>query len=359
MGGEVEVGRDPPRVALAALPTRVDRLPALERRLARAAPIWCKRDDLTSPAYGGNKIRKLEFLLGEAEARGAERLVTIGGVGSHHVLATTLMAQSRGLEVEAVLVPQPWTPHVEDVLRSDVGLALRAFGSAGYASVPWRIAQRLAAKRKAFLIPPGGSSITGSLGFVLAGEELAAQIQAGVLERPASIVVALGSGGTAAGLLIGMLRGGLLEPADGAPPTSLVAVRVVDAPMGSAAATLALSFGIARRLGMQLGRRTLSRISSALRVVGDQLGEGYGHPTTSGRRACEWARDDGLTLDPTYTAKTFAAVVALARTEPRPLLYWHTLSAPEPFERLVARHRDVTIPRRLERMMLAREAAGA
>ncbi|GAC1393844.1 MAG: pyridoxal-phosphate dependent enzyme [Polyangiales bacterium] len=329
-------------MTLGAYPTPVVRLRSVERAcgLTDGVALWCKRDDRTGGAYGGNKVRKLEHLLVEARAQGASRLVTVGAVGSHHVLATALYGIRAGFVVEAVLTPQPWTPHVEEVARVDASLGLVAIPARSYASVPLAVARRLRARdgASAYFVPPGGSSVTGSLGYVEAADELAHQLERGDCPKPASIVVALGSGGTAAGLLVGLHRRGLLVGRGGEPGIELVAVQVVDPPLASATGTLALALAIERRLGGRLSRSTIAALSRGLRVVRTQLGAGYGHGTATGDAATTLAADDALTLDPTYTGKAFAgALDEVRRRGPgEVVLYWHTLAAPEGLAELVA-----------------------
>lgn len=298
--------------------------------------LLAKRDDLTSDVYGGNKVRKLERLLDEARAKGARRIVTIGAVGSHHVLATAIFGRLQGFEVDAVLAPQADTPHAEAVARVGTTLGFTPYPVGSFAAVPLAVARRL--RGGAYLIPPGGSSVTGSLAYVDAGLELARQIAAGECPRPSSIVVALGSGGTAAGILVGLERAGLLVGSDGQAPVELVAVQVVDPPFASAATTLSLALAIQRRLGARLGRSLIARMSQSLRVVRGQLGRGYGWPTEAGARATALAALDGLDLDPTYTAKAFAGAVdeAGAKRLAGPVLFWMTLSAAAPFQRLLS-----------------------
>jgi 1-aminocyclopropane-1-carboxylate deaminase/D-cysteine desulfhydrase-like pyridoxal-dependent ACC family enzyme len=323
---------------LGTFPTPVTPLPAAARA-AGVRPdvaLWCKRDDLTSPTYGGNKVRKLEHLLDEAVASGAKRIVTIGAIGSHHMRATALYGVRAGFIVEGVLAPQPWSPHVEEVARVQASVGLVPFPVPSFGAVALAVARRLVARGKTYLVPPGGSSITGSLGYVDAAGELADQIARGELPRPRTIVVALGSGGTAAGLLVGLARAGVLGR--GEPPIELVAVQVVDPPLASATATLALSVGLARRISLRIDRPLLSAMNRALRVERGFLGEGYGHAIAAGSAAIAAAREDGLVLDPTYTAKAFAAALAIARDAApgESVLYWHTLAAPGPFEALLA-----------------------
>jgi len=310
-------------------------------RLAEAAGLpsgvrlLCKRDDLTGDAYGGNKVRKLEHLLAEAKQRGATRIVTCGAVGSHHVLATAIYGRAQGFEVEAVLAPQLATPHAIDVVRVGATLGFTPFPVRSFAAMPIALARRLGASYSAsYLVPPGGSSVTGSLGYVDAAEELARQIANGECPRPNVIVVPLGSGGTAAGLLVGLARAGLLVGSDGAPPVELLAVQVVDRPFASAAQTLSLSIAIRRRLREPITRAELARSSAALRIDRAYLGDGYGRPTRDGDAAMALGALEGLTIDPTYTAKALAAALGEARKRTRgaTVLFWNTLSSAAPFE---------------------------
>jgi 1-aminocyclopropane-1-carboxylate deaminase/D-cysteine desulfhydrase-like pyridoxal-dependent ACC family enzyme len=309
-------------IALAPLsfgtyPTPVQELTQASR--GRCA-LWVKRDDLTGVLYGGNKVRKLEYLVADARARGATRLVTIGAVGSHHVLATTLYGRREGFAVEAALVPQPRTEHVVEVVRAGIGAGLVPMAAGGYAGVVLRVVPRIV-ERDAYFVMVGGSSVVGSLGYVDAARELAAQIRAGEVPEPDVIVVALGSGGTVAGIAAGLEPEGIRSLVVGvvvAEPTWFVALR-------------------ARRLARACLRATGTRaprgwLDRRLAIDRRWLGAGYGHPTDAGARATEDARRAGLELDPTYTAKTFAA--ALERVEslrdsptPKTVLYWHTLSS--------------------------------
>jgi 1-aminocyclopropane-1-carboxylate deaminase/D-cysteine desulfhydrase-like pyridoxal-dependent ACC family enzyme len=288
-------------------PTLVEPVPGLS---APSCSLWVKRDDLTHHVYGGNKVRKLEYLLEEARARGATRLVTVGAVGSHHVLATTYFGKQAGFQVEAVLVPQPRTEHVVEVLRADLGLGLKAFPAGSWAAAPWALVTRVAAGAR--LIPLGGSNTVGTMGYVDAGRELAAQVRDGVLPEPDVCVVALGSGGTAAGLAVGFAAAGLR--------TRVVGVCVSGPPWALRAS--------ARHLARACGRR-IGAPSVRLETDARFLGAGYGCRTPEGDEATTLARvHAGLTLDPTYTAKAFAAALWFVRARRAPrVLYWHTLSS--------------------------------
>jgi 1-aminocyclopropane-1-carboxylate deaminase/D-cysteine desulfhydrase-like pyridoxal-dependent ACC family enzyme len=306
-----------PRVALGAYPTPAHELAPLGRK---GCALWVKRDDLTAPLYGGNKVRKLEYILADAKARGATRLVTIGAVGSHHVLATVLYGRREGFAVDAALVPQPANPHVVETLRAGLGHGLGAIPAGGYVGVALRLLPRVLRRDTAF-VTVGGSSLVGSLGYVDAARELAAQVERGEVPEPDVVVVALGSGGTVAGLAAGLEACGL--------KTKVLGVVVADPSWAVAWRARRLARACLRATGARAPRGWLD---ARLAIDFGWLGAGYGHATDAGARATDAiARcDAGFTLDPTYTAKTFAA--ALARVEAwqgenKVVLYWHTLSS--------------------------------
>lgn len=301
-------------------PTPVEKL---ETPSSGSSELWVKRDDRSGEAYGGNKIRKLERILEQARRTGARRIITVGAAGSHHVLATTLHGKRMGLRVAAVLTPQPRTPHVVDNLRAAIGLGLEAHAARSFADVARRVVTLR--ERGDLLVPPGGSSLTGTQGYIDAAHELALDIEAGKLPPPDAIVVALGSGGTAAGLLAGIVHEGL--------SARLVAVRIVEPMLSGRWRLLALALAASRAAGIPLQPGKMAR---QVVVDGRWLGAGYGHPTEAGERAMEMAQARGLKVDPTYTAKTFAAALDLVtRGTYRRVLYWHTLSS-APLEPLLA-----------------------
>ena len=278
-----------PRVALGTFPTRIERVHGLiSPRASHRVELWVKREDEAGPIYGGNKVRKLEFLLGEALARGKRRVVTIGGWGSNHALATARYARQLGLACTLLLFPQPRTEKVERqlVLLREAGADVVELRSLA-ALVPRVVAARL--DPSAYYIAGGGSSVTGSIGWVLGAEELAAQ---GAFD---AVYVALGSCGTAAGLLAG-LRGSR---------THVVAVRVVERPVSGYGPTRALEEKIVERL-------QITAPAAPLTVVHDQIGRGYGHATPGSIAAVEAAARVGLSLETTYTGKALAALIAHA-----------------------------------------------
>ena len=312
---------------------RLGTYPTPLRRLEGAPGVehdlWIKDDGKTAPAYGGNKVRKLERLLQVARQRGAARLLTVGAAGSHHVLATCLYGARFGLKTHAVLVPQPWTAHAEATLLAGLRAGLSAAPAGSYLDA----VRALRKERRAddFLIGPGGAGSDGTWAYCLAVDELRAQMSKLGLPELDAIIVAAGSGSTAAGLLGGNLRG--RERA----ARRIVAVQVAPNPALRALVVGQALYALWRH--DQSAARPLDALST-LRIDARYVGRGYGYPSAAGERASELARSFGLALEPTYTAKAFAAALELAsgsrRDNPRcklrlhrrrTYLYWHTLSA--------------------------------
>jgi 1-aminocyclopropane-1-carboxylate deaminase/D-cysteine desulfhydrase-like pyridoxal-dependent ACC family enzyme len=306
-GNQEYVPRVVTPLRIGSYPTPVFRAEALS---STSVELWIKNDGKTAEPYGGNKVRKLEWLLAEARAKTAERIVTAGAAGSHHVLATALYAKKIGLSTVAVLCPQTYTDHARDTLRASLGTGLELHAVGSMAEVPLGIARVIS--RRDYVILPGGTSRLSTQGYVTAMEELGDQVKRGELPEPDVIVAAMGSGGTVAGILAGVVKAGIRS-------------RVVGV-------SVAAPVWLARRIVLALAKTALRRherhrIEERLTIDGGELGDGYGHPTESGERATRVAADVGLTLEPTYTAKTFAHVLRLLQTgSERSVLYVHTLS---------------------------------
>jgi 1-aminocyclopropane-1-carboxylate deaminase/D-cysteine desulfhydrase-like pyridoxal-dependent ACC family enzyme len=297
---------------LGSYPTPVQKLDSFS---APAAELWVKRDDLSGVAYGGNKVRKLEHILELARHRGASRIMTIGAVGSNHVLATTIYARRAGLRVAAILLPQPRTEHVISNLRAAIAAGLEAYPAASASRVPFALLGHM--RPGDIFVAPGGSSVAASTGYVDAIRELNVQICRGQLPMPDALVLALGSAGTAAGVLAGIVELRL--------PIKVVGVRVVSPVLMGKFRTLILARSVASNCGIDA---SWSDLADAFELQAGYLGTGYGHRTEKGDRATQAAVAYGLQLDPTYTAKTFAAALDLVHGgKYKRVLYWHTLSS--------------------------------
>lgn len=309
--------------SLGAWPTPLEPAPALARAVGLEA-LWLKREDRSSARYGGSKVRGLEFLLSDAAPGTA--CVTVGGAGSTHCLATAVAARALGLHAVVAQFPQPETELARAVARACERCAARVFRAGVRAALPlalwraWRAAGRLGPRR---WIPGGGAHPRAVLGHLLATLELDAQ-----LAGPAdAIVVPLGSGGTAAGIALGI---GALRW-----PTRVIAVRVAPAIVANRWRVA----GLARRAVRLLQRRGVPfRIPHAAFPIEimDGLGPGYGHPTPAGEAARRLAGAHGVVLDSTYGAKAFAFVGQRATCNPKGLpngrvqrlVFWHTFAPP-------------------------------
>ncbi len=313
-------------VELASLPTPVQHLEGLGAELGLGG-LWIKRDDKTSSLYGGNKVRKLEFLLGDALAQKRSGVWTVGAIGSHHVLATSLYARQSGLEPHALHFPQPLTDHVREVLKALSTTRPELELASSKNTMPVKLAKRrirqwLSRTENPYYIPGGGSAPRGVLGYVNAALELATQIDNGQLPMPDVIVVAAGTCGTLAGLELGRRLAEL--------PTRIIGVRVVDKLLANPLVTA----NLANRAGKILAEYGVDvpRIrASDIHMIDDQFGPGYGEETPQGLAAIELAEAfSDVELDPTYTAKAFAGLIHFDSSPQRPIknaLYWHTLSS--------------------------------
>ena len=307
-----------PWLALGDLPTPLERVPGLG-----GGRLWVKRDDLSSRRYGGNKVRKLAFVLADARRRGKRLIVTLGGIGTHHGLATSIFARPLGLGCRLLTFRQPLTAHVRENLRllgrwgTEVVDCRTLFNTL----LQFFLVERLR-RPGAYFLFAGGSTPLGTLGFVDAALELKAQIDHGLMPIPAVVFCPTGSNGTLAGLTLGLRLAGL--------DTRVIGVRVTAARCGPFPACTPQT---GRRL--MIGAWGLMRAHcpsvppvglSAPQMTGAYFGAGYGLPSEAGRRSLALARDvAGLRLEPTYTAKTFAAVLDyLDNGGPGPVLYWHT-----------------------------------
>lgn len=330
-----------PWVELGDLPTPVMSLaPTFAAAGRPEAEGWVKRDDTTSPIYGGNKVRTLEVLFGRARELGCTHVYSTGAFGSNHAAATVLHARSVGLEPGIVLFPQPASTTARANLEVILSERPTARALPHWSALPLGMA---AARRmhdgrgeKAFVMVPGGATALGALGYVSAAFELAQQVRAGELPAPRVVFVGVGSTCTSAGLLLGFHHAARLGLGFAAAPR-LVAVRVTPWPVTSPVRIARLAAATSRLLAERTGDASLAvsyrTLRAGLEVDRRFLGRGYGHATDSGREAIRrFALVAGLDLDTTYSAKAGAAVLhAVRERRSGPFVYWATKStAPLP-----------------------------
>ena len=309
-----------PRVPLDPLFTPVSSLDALAARLGLAA-LLVKRDDRLGDPFGGSKVRKLEFLFGEAQAQHRTSVVTFGGLASNHALASALYARAQGLHAVLLLLPEPPTARAREnllALRS-LGAELHLVGNDRIDATLARKAARARDPQAPFVIEPGGTSPLGCVGYVNAAFELQQQIEEGQLPRPDVLFVAAGTGGTTVGLLVGLAASGLSIP--------VRAVRVASTRYVNLARLRKLFDATCALLRERDPSFPQLRFDDVpFEVVQGQAGAGYALPTRAGQDAVKLVGEaSGIQLDTTYTGKAMAALLAQAPTwQGRRVLFWNT-----------------------------------
>jgi len=301
-----------PRIRLGAAPTPLRPLPGL---VDGPAEIWLKDESAFGDGgWGGNKVRKLEWLIPEAKRRGKSRILTVGGIGTNWGLACALYGREHGLRTILALIDQPVDDHVraqmERLKESGAEIHFTHTKARAAAQVVWQMA-----RRRPYFLPAGGSNAVGTVGYVEVALELAGQVKAGEIEEPSHVVCAVGSGGTAAGLMLGLELAGL--------DTKVLAVVVNDTLRLDAKSLTGLSRKcerLLRKRGADLPELKLDNLT-----VTDQTGPGYGHPTEAALKARDLAAGkSGLNLDPVYTAKAMAGLLAHAGTLEGPVVFVDT-----------------------------------
>jgi len=309
-----------PRVRLAHLPTPLEPLPRLSDALG--VELWIKRDDCTGLAGGGNKTRKLEFLLGQAMVEGADTLVTQGAVQSNHVRQTAAAAAAHGLACEIILEERTGSKAVDYTRNGNVlldlmfGASIRRVPGGTDMAAELEISAGAVRARggKPYVIPGGGSNPIGALGYVDCAREIV--VQADELDMPIDrIVTATGSAGTHAGLVAGLAVMGADIPVLG------IGVR---APKEKQEANV---LKLARETAALLGRP--DAVTDQMVVADcDYVDEGYGLIDGAVIEALKLAaRTDGILLDPVYTGKAMKGLIALARAgrfENETVVFLHT-----------------------------------
>lgn len=305
-----------PSVPLGALPTPVERMDRLREALGGGPVLWVKRDDAIPLAFGGNKVRKLSYVIAEALAQGADTLITCGGIQSNHARATTAAAVRYGLKPVLVANGAPQDHPTANALLDQLMGAEVHYVTSREAREPGMamVAERLrAAGRRPYVVPLGASTPLGALGYVRAVTEI---LEQGV--RPDVIVHACSSGGTTAGLAAGCALHGL--------DTRVVGISADD----PASKVLDLVREIVTGVGTLLdedGAALAKRIN--VKVDDTQVGEGYGIPTERSLEAQRLAaQKEAIFVDHTYTAKALGAMITWVREDRfRPeetVVFWHT-----------------------------------
>lgn len=314
-------------IRLALLPTPFEQLPRLSQALGqngKGPSIWMKRDDCTGFAGGGNKVRKLEYLVAEALKQGADTLVTMGAIQSNHARQTAAAAARNGLACVLLLTDsvanrsESYRTNGNWLLDRIFGAEIRLFPAGGDAIADEAVAGLKAQGKRPYFIPVGGSNALGSLAYRDALLELAGQAKAEGVGID-HIVVPTGSGGTHAGILAGV-------------EDAVLGCRVRGVSVSRAADQAgAIVSGLVNDIYALEGRQRGQQV--ALEIDDSQVGPGYGQPTPAMIEAVELvARTEGILLDPVYTGKAMAGLIALVRSgaigPDETVVFWHTGGAP-------------------------------
>ena len=306
-----------PAVSLAPHPTPVEEMTRLAAALGPRAPrLFVKRDDLLSFGCGGNKVRKIQTVVAEARAAGADALITCGGVQSNHARVTAAAGAALGMKVVLVLNGAPQqAPTANARLDRLFGAEVRYVGSRDErAPMMEEAATDLrAAGHHPFIVPLGASTPTGALGFARGVAELAT---AGL--KPDAIVHSTSSGGTQAGLIAGCALFGVRA--------RIIGISADESSASLQATVRDLLSGISERLA---ARKETIGADREIEVDDTQVGNGYGVPTPASTEALELAaRREGMLLDPVYTSKAMAGLIARVRAgnfqSTETVLFWHT-----------------------------------
>ena len=319
-----------PRIPLADYPTPLEHLPRLSAQLKRE--VFLKRDDVLGPGLGGNKTRKLEYLLADAQQRGSRKVVTFGGLQSNHARLTVAAARKLGLEPHLFYFekrPRPFTGNL--LLNELMGAHMHfiPFGGGGDGSMTIEVTNRLVhllawlRLGRHYFIPVGGYSWRGCLGYVRSAVEIDSQARALGIEN-AHLVLAAGTGGTLAGLLAGLML------------------------MGSSISLLGIDIGvlwkdfpvslahITGEICKRLGENRVFAASDIPLMERMYAAPRYGVPSEACREAIQrLARTEGILLDPVYTGKAFAGMLDLIEKgklgSNEPIIFLHTGGLPALF----------------------------
>jgi 1-aminocyclopropane-1-carboxylate deaminase/D-cysteine desulfhydrase-like pyridoxal-dependent ACC family enzyme len=315
-------------MALGRFPTPVQRMDNLGQRLS-CENLYVKRDDLSGQTYGGNKVRKLEFVLADALGRSRNPVITMGAVGSNHVLATTIYGKKAGLDTIGVFMSQP----IQEYVRTNILCNAMQGCKIEYVASPFELVPRCLTiyirewsknRCRPYLLQAGGSSPLGILGYVEASLEIADQVRHGLLPEPEFIFVPVGSGGTLAGLVLGLKLSGIMSTPVG---VRVYSKTIANQKVISFMATRTLRY--LRRFDRSIPALNIS--SREIVMLHDYYGPGYAHYTRKGLRAIELLRDlEGIKLEGTYSGKAMAAFIdfmSLPARSKKPALFIDTYNS--------------------------------
>lgn len=309
-----------PHISFCSFPTPVKHYPAIHNNL------WIKHDDKSGLLYGGNKTRKLEFILAQAMQRNKTHVITFGGTGTNHGLATAIHCKKLGLKCTVLLFDQEDSLIAQKNFQGmkSAGANLIHCGSLASTAFSFYVTQRLLHPSAYFLFA-GGSNEEGCLAFINAAFELKQQLTSSNEPYPDVIFCSVGSTGTLAGLTLGCHLADL--------PIKVIGVRVAESHLGPIPTCTESNVTALMKNTLKKIRSADSDIAAALplvNLINGYFGEGYGVATTEGENAETVFSESGILLEQTYTAKAAAAALDYCTQHPdQRVLYWHTFNSLE------------------------------
>ncbi|MFA5400944.1 MAG: pyridoxal-phosphate dependent enzyme [Dehalococcoidia bacterium] len=313
-----------PWISLGQYPTPVQKLENLGKTIGYPE-IWIKRDDKSSDVYGGNKIRKLEFAIADALRKKKKYMITVGGIGTNHGLATTIHCGRAGIKTALVLIPQQITDKVQENLLLDQHFGADINVGRSTMEAYLRAAWLILTHPNFYLLWAGGTSPLSTFGYVNAALELKQQIGAGLLPEPKYIFGATGSMGTTAGLIVGCRLAGLKSRIAGV-KVSMDAYSNVKGIVSLCNKTIKLM----RKYDPSVPDMKFT--DSDFDLEQDFFGGEYGRVTPEGRAAVDLIKKtEGIKLETTYTGKALAAMLDFIKKgrspDGAPLLFWNTYNS--------------------------------
>jgi len=288
--------------------------------------VWIKRDDCASNVYGGNKCRMMEWIIADAVKKDRKSLITWGAVGSNQILSSVIYGHLAGFkDITAVYNDQPYQPYVTNNFLISTSLGVKQVIGKNIPVYGIKLisayVSKLLRRKRPYLIPLVGSSPISVLSYLDSALEIKEQIQQGICPKPDYIFITVGTGGTAAGLMLGAMAFGDIG--------KVIGVRVlekvfVNERMIAWETNRAIRF--LKKRGVHLSIRKAK--ADDIELIHDSIGEGYAESTEQGQAAIDLLKDkEGLNLDVTYTGKTMAAMLDFMKTEKgSTFLFWHTLN---------------------------------
>lgn len=314
-----------PWVPLVDAPTRVHRAEAIAEVMGRS-DLWVKRDDQASKLYGGNKVRRYEFVLADAIERGAKRILTVGGLASTQVMATAVLAKSLGLSVTAVLFDQPVTEFARRAIRTDVSAGAELVYGGSYLRTGLKTLRQYRRDGSDYFIAPGASGPRANLGYIDAILELAGQVESEQCPQPEVIVLPTGSAGTLAAIALATAWLGW--------STEVIGVRIAPLVACNNLTVARVIRSTARWMASRTGDSRWTSLSPRWRLFHGAIGRGYGYATRESLEAIAWNRAlTGVDGEVTYSAKALAGLRVIAHEKAyrdKTILLWQTLSSVEP-----------------------------